>query len=285
MENIKQIVEKRISSRKFTGEDLSVSEIKEINKIINRKIKTPFGSNFVFKLIDKNDFHKNKKIKLGTYGFISNGRYFIVGKSPSEMEAFVDYGYALERVVLDITALSLGSCWLGGTFNRKKFNETVKLKDGEVIPSVIVTGRAYQKRSIREKITRASVKADQRKDFKELFFEGNFETPFDPGSRKIKEALNMLRLAPSAENGQPWRVLSENNKFFFYLKRKKIIDMVIKKVDLHMVDMGIAMSHFELTLNENGIKGFWKKETNHCKQENLEYIASWVMNNDKIFQN
>ena len=71
----------------------------------------------------------------------------------------------------------------------------------------------------------------------------------------------------------------------FYLKRKRIIDMVIKKVDLHMVDMGIAMSHFELTLNENGIKGFWKKETNHCKQENLEYIASWVMNNDKIFQN
>ncbi|WP_242961363.1 nitroreductase family protein, partial [Clostridium beijerinckii] len=56
---------------------------------------------------------------------------FIVSSISKSDNALVDLGYLLERAVLYATDLNLGTCWLGGTFNKGQFAEVMELKDNE----------------------------------------------------------------------------------------------------------------------------------------------------------
>jgi len=87
-----------------------------------------------------------------------------------------------------------------------------------------------------------------------------------------------VRLAPSASNRQPWRILKEkrSNIFHFYLERAKIYAKAIKRIDMQKVDMGIAMCHFELAARELGLTGSWQQQGNQTNREDKEYIISWT---------
>ena len=63
----------------------------------------------------------------------------------------------------------------------------------------------------------------------------------------------MVRLAPSAVNKQPWRVVISDNAAHFYLNRSKGFGHE-GKLDMQMIDMGIALCHFVLTAKENSME-------------------------------
>lgn len=79
-------------------------------------------------------------------------------------------------------------------------------------------------------------------------------------------ALEAVRRAPSAVNKQPWRVYAEGAKdcFHFYIKGTS------------MVDIGIAMSHFELAAKGQDISGQWIKREDVATRDGLTYIMTWV---------
>ena len=61
----------------------------------------------------------------------------------------------------------------------------------------------------------------------------------------------MVRWAPSAVNKQPWRIIVSNNNYHFYEKRDK--GYVGEKTgDLQKIDVGIALCHFVMGLEEKG---------------------------------
>jgi hypothetical protein len=86
----------------------------------------------------------------------------------------------------------------------------------------------------------------------------------------------MARLAPSSGNTQPWRVFFDEtaNEFHFF---KKSISKRYELKGLHDIDMGIALSHFELTSLQNGLSGRWLKYANENVDsiEDLQYIMTW----------
>jgi nitroreductase len=92
----------------------------------------------------------------------------------------------------------------------------------------------------------------------------------------------MLRLGPSASNRQPWRVVKEPGRavFHFYLRRSAGYEKLIRAVDLQRIDLGIAMSHFELTARELGLEGHWEPRPPPLDPlpERTGYIQSWVGN-------
>ena len=55
-------------------------------------------------------------------------------------------------------------------------------------------------------------------------------------------------------------------------------DKLIKAVDLQRLDLGIAMSHFELTARELGLVGRWEKTPPSFSRlpERTEYVQSWI---------
>jgi nitroreductase len=280
MENpqeLKNAIINRSSVRRYLENDFEDSLIISIESILNQDIETPFGNKPRFYLIDKQNFTE-QKIKLGTYGFISGSRYFIVGAVAINDYCLEDFGFAMEQIILELTVLGLGTCWLGGTFKRSEYEKTIQLEENHIIPAITPVGFPTPQKSLKEKIIKTLVRAKTRHPFNDLFFQSNLESSFGEDiDTEFKEALEMVRLAPSAENAQPWRVIfTESNKFHFYLKHSKIIEKTFPKIDLQKVDMGIAMSHFELYLNKSGFKISWRSDANgsFLEKDNLQYIAT-----------
>ncbi|MCX6554510.1 MAG: nitroreductase, partial [Candidatus Aminicenantes bacterium] len=91
--------------------------------------------------------------------------------------------------------------------------------------------------------------------------------------------LECVRLAPSASNRQPWRILQQDGAFHFFLSRDKAYSAMMPHVDLQRIDLGIAMCHFQLSAAELGLAGGWQDEDPRlpATPANYEYIVSFVI--------
>ncbi|MDF2673147.1 MAG: nitroreductase [Clostridiales bacterium] len=272
------VIKSRHSVRTYKYEKLS-EEIKR--KLINysKKIESPFDAKVRLELIDELKIAEKGNVKIGTYGIIKGTSSYITGALEKGDNSLEMLGYCLEKLVLYGTSLGLGTCWLGGTFKRSQFSKMIDLKENELLPIVIPIGYEADKKSLVEAIMRRGAGSDNRKTWNELFYNGNFETSLDEKSAgSYSLALEMVRLAPSASNKQPWRILKQDNYYHFYMEATKGYGKALG-FNIQKIDMGIAMCHFEMTLVEAGIEGHWEYEYYRqfsVSDENIEYIASWL---------
>ena len=181
-----------------------------------------------------------------------------------------------EKLVLYATSLGLGTCWLGGTFNRGAFASAMEMKENEIFPIVSPIGYPAQKKSMLEQIMRKTTKADARLPWKELFFKNDLHTVLlEKEAGEYAFPLEMLRQAPSAVNKQPWRVIAEGDRFHFYEKHSATTEAV--GVDMHRIDVGIGICHFHLAALEQGLQGhFERNEPQFHMPKDMMYIVSWV---------
>lgn len=265
-----ETMKKRISVRTYTGEAIPEDVMQKVRKILERT-DNPFGVKVRFSLLERD----NSEGRLGTYGFIRGPKVFIAGSLKECKNDLEGYGYAFEKVILDLTELSLGTCWLGGTFKRGTFAKSIKLREGEYLPAATPIGYARQKKSLAERIVAASAGARKRIAFSELFFDGDFNTPLETDDQNLKTCLEMVRIAPSASNKQPWRVVKQDESLHFYLaKTKNYIGNKSFGFCMQKIDLGIAACHFELAAKELGLKG--AITINNPKIDtDYEYSFSW----------
>jgi nitroreductase len=274
---ITEIIKKRISCRTYSEKPIEANVLKEFSALVNAAHTGPFGNQPKFKLIKLMSLTPQEWKKLGTYGVIKNARIFLVGSIQDGNMAMEDYGYCMERLILQATQLGLGTCWLGGTLQRSKFAQAIGLRDGELLPTISPVGYPAQQKSITEKMMRWGIGSDNRKPWSDLFFDDNFSQPLTQAQAgKYAEALENLRLAPSASNKQPWRILRDAkiNSFHLYLSRAFGYNSMFP-VSLQNIDMGIAMCHFALTVQENNLKGKWQIKADAPKEKSLDYIVTW----------
>ena len=116
----------------------------------------------------------------------------------------------------------------------------------------------------------------------QIFFDGDFTKPLEEKeSGNYKDALEMVRIAPSVSNKQPWRIVfqKDKNTLHFFIQRSKSYLTAYK--NLQKIDLEIALCHFELTGNEPGIKGGWiEKQPVILNLPDLcQYVISWQENN------
>ena len=155
---------------------------------------------------------------------------YVAGKYQKQKNAELSFGYAFEKFILYAASLGLGTVWLAATIDRKAFE----------------LGYAAEKRSIRESMMRRGMKSDSRVPFGELFFRNNFQNPLNESDAGIWQLpLEMVRLAPSATNKQPWRAIAEKDWVHFYEKKTPGYDKEATG-DIQKVDLGIALCHFEI---------------------------------------
>ena len=274
---VTEIIKKRFSCRTYSDKSIEDKVMQEFLTILNNAHKGPFSNDPSFKLIHLTSFTAQEAKKLGTYGVIKNANLFLVGTIKNGHLAMEDYGYCKEEIILKATALGLGTCWLGGTFQSSNFARAVDLQKDELLPTVTPVGYPALEKRFAERMIRLVAGSDNRKAWSDIFFTGNFSTPLAQTQAGIyAEALENIRIAPSASNKQPWRILRDNTKplFHFFLERSPKYKMM-GLVSLQDVDMGIAMCHFDLTLQEMSIKGKWLVGSNHPKEKSLDYVASW----------
>jgi len=272
------MIKKRISCRTYRNAHLTERDQQKLKDFLGQNIQGPFGNRVRFELIDFAGKEHEEIKTLGTYGFIRGARTFIVGAVIKGSLAMEDYGYCMEKNILAATYWGLGTCWLGGTFDRSASAAKINKKEDEVVPAITPVGYAKDKKSIMDSTIRFFAKSNSRKAWEELFFEGDTSSPLKPNvSEKFELPFECVRLGPSASNRQPWRIIKEKDKeiFHFYLSRTPGYGKIFADVSLQDIDMGIAMCHFEIGAQELNLKGSWKTIP-APQQKVFEYVVSWV---------
>ena len=275
IQDIEKMIRMRTSIRTFSNIDIEAEKKQLIVDFMLSNSVGIFGNKVDFYWIDGGS-DEFKEVKLGTYGVISGTKTFIAGKVGNTDKNFEDFGYCMEKLVLYCAQLNIGTCWMGGTYKKTAFSTAVDLQEDEFIPAVTPIGYFETKKRTIDKLFRHIAGSDNRLPFDELFFSEKFLQPL---SEKEKDTyhflLEMTRLAPSASNKQPWRVVVNDRMLHFYLKRTPNYNKKMLHSDLQRVDMGIAISHCDLVLNEKKMPHSWNIQNPLLDPDELtEYIAS-----------
>ncbi|MBW2704489.1 MAG: nitroreductase [Deltaproteobacteria bacterium] len=280
--NPSDLVARRASFRTFDRKAIDSEAREVLVDWMNGPPAAPFGNAVSLHLLERFDASA-KDAKLGTYGMIRGAVNFLVGAVAPAEHDMEDFGFVFEMALLKATELGLGSCWLGGTLKRGAFASAADLSRDLVVPAVSPLGRAVDRR-LTDRAMRFFVGSKKRKDSGLLFFSEDFSKDLDLKSGAgvaWVQALEMLRLGPSASNKQPWRVVAEGDRkrFHFFVQRNAGYER-FSSVDLQRVDMGIAMAHFALGMFENGVSGQFVDEPSSAANielpERSSYIASWI---------
>jgi hypothetical protein len=273
-----ELIKKRRSCRSFSAIILKNHihhELLDFIKLLLPK-NLPFlnftQASFEFKIIDK----PSNQRPSDSFRIFKNGRNILFASIPGTKLSFESYGYLLQLIALKIIDLNLSSCWVG-YFHKPSFS--IYLSANNVIPAILLFGYP-QKQTIREKIIRFAIKSNNRKPWQDLFFDQSFKIPLKYNTNHpLFHPLELLRLSPSSGNTQPWRLLCQDqSKIVHFFKNP--VNRNYNKRKLHNLDMGIAICHFELGLQVEGLSVNWtfmKTQPEHWPA-GLEYIISCEIN-------
>lgn len=265
-----EMIRGRRSVRTFDGTALRPEDAQRIMEYAGT-VGNPYGIPITWRILDAEEHGLESAVIVGTDTFIAGK----VKRVPHAEEAF---GYAFEKIVLFAQSIGVGTTWIAGTMNRAAFEQAMEVADDEVMPCVSPLGYPAKKMSLRETMMRKGVKADSRLAFGELFCDGSFDKPLTAAAAgELAEALEAVRLAPSAVNKQPWRVVICGDKAHFYEKRSRGY-VGENGWDLQKIDVGIALCHFEMAAKESGLSvTFDIGDPGLTADEGTEYIASFAV--------
>lgn len=272
--SVEEAIRNRVSVRNFKDQSIEADKLKMLKAFL-KECHNPFNHDVNFHLFEMPDSSSSQK--LGTYGVIKGAKHYLGASIVLREYALEACGYEMEHTILFLTSMNLGTCWLGGTFNRKAFAKLLNITDGEILPVITPIGYAHDQRHIQEAIMRRMVKAGQRLPWKDLFFYEDFHTSL------LEEHINdyvfvceMVRLAPSASNKQPWRIVYHQKAFHFYEDQTPGYSTAFS-YDIQRIDMGIAAAHFELAAKERGLQGCFVFNQNHLDvlPKNMHYAFTW----------
>ncbi|MDK2813703.1 MAG: hypothetical protein PWQ08_958 [Clostridiales bacterium] len=272
---VEQTIRKRYSVRTYEERAITEEDKAKLMAYANA-LSNPFGVPVTFHLLETKDASNSQK--LGTYGVIKGTKVFLGATVPAGELSLEAVGYDFEQLILYATHLGIGTCWLAATFNRSAFTTAIGVKEAYQFPAISPIGYPKEKKSLTESLFRKTLKSNQRKNWSELFFKGNFNTPLtEADAGEYAFPLEMLRLAPSATNKQPWRIVQSNDAYHFYAE----IDSGSSEenpVAIQRVDVGIGANHFHLTALEKNISGKFEKlaDVEIAAPKNLRYLFSWV---------
>lgn len=245
---MKKAIKQRRSVRNYNG--IAITDVHE--QLIQTYISNPENLTGIFGqkikiYLNKEEGRRSEKI--GTYGIIKNAQAYLVTVCETSKETLVDCGYVFEKLVLYLESIGLNTCWMGGTFNRGKIKVQGSIGSDEMIPIISPVGYGADKSSLIDKTFRKLAKSDQRFEFDKMFFFGDFNHRIEEDSKR--EVLEQVRLAPSASNQQPWRVvIGEDGAAHFYIERTPNYGKNKLSYDIQMVDIGIAISHYEMMVGQ-----------------------------------
>lgn len=241
---IEKVIRARRSVRTFDGSALRPEDGEKIMAFAG-EAENPYAIPISWRLLDpkKEDLHS--PVITGESAYLAGK----LKKVPHGEEAF---GYSFERLLLYAWSLGVGSTWIAGTMDRPAFERAMALEKDEVMPCVTPLGYAAKRMSLRETMMRKGIKADTRQDFASLVFREEFGKAMLPEEAgPLRLPLELVLLAPSAVNKQPWRMVVCGNTVHFYEKRSK--GYVSDGWDIQKIDMGIALCHFALASEEAGL--------------------------------
>jgi len=268
-----EMIKQRKSVRTFDGRELTAADRESLSDYISR-MDNPFHVPVDFCLLDAKEYDLSSPV-------ISGANTYMAAKVKRVEHFEIAYGYSFEKACLYALSLGIGTVMLAASLSRSTFEKAMDVQEDEVLPTASPVGYPAEKRSVLERLMRKALKADDRILFSKLFFDGSFgkglskEAAAEGDLGVFAEALEMARLAPSAANKQPWRAVVERDRVHFY-EHQTMKESPLG--DVQKVDVGIALCHFDMSMEEAGIAGEFVFEEPEIKApEGVHYIVTYIL--------
>ena len=152
-------------------------------------------------------------------------------------------GYYGEKLVLEATAMGLGTCWVASTYDAR--TTRAELADGEKLWDVIPIGYAAAKMPLKQKTFRAAIRAKSKKPEQMA----DSDLPWRDLPEWFRAGVEAAERGPSAVNRQP--------VVFRWLGGRVTAGLRSTEYDVSYNDLGIAKLHFELGAAAKGASGRW----------------------------
>jgi hypothetical protein len=197
------------------------------------------------------------KVKVLRKGEVKNNRspYCLAFYSEEKPFHRENIGFIGQHIELELQSRGLGTCWWGMKKPKKDYKKTDGL-------SCIIT------------MTAGLPQKDEPRIYPEGFIRKS-ASEITIGNTAAEDSLiEVVRIAPSAVNLQPWLMEKAGNNYNFSIRPpKSMIEKLIK--DMRYIDMGIAMAHLFIKAKADGANVSFSFEGKSSAQGG--FIASAVV--------
>lgn len=196
---------------------------------------------------------------LGAYGRMVSPPHLLVPYLAGAAAHLTDLGYRAQQVVVRLTLLGLGSCYVGCLPWEERARAYFGLEEEARLPVTVVYGRPATGRGRRtlDAAMRRLVGATHKRPAEQLFYDGDFDHP-QPPPAALAELIEAARHAPSADNAQPWRFLWRDGVLYLYVVRSSWRYQMGGSQEYRFYDGGICMANVALAMEALGVAGQWE---------------------------
>jgi nitroreductase len=258
MSDLYRAILDRSSIRRYDPQPLDTALMERVKRIIAG----------VEPLVPENDFrvfHRPGMLidkefirSMGAYGYIVSPPHALAPFTVGARFPLVDLGYRVEQIVVGLTQLGIGSCYIGTMgredANRKRLNLPPDSRCGALLvfgyPASSLGGRTLNA------FIRSVPKGDARLPEDQVFFVGSFDRPRE-APEDLKPLITAARFAPSAINTQPWLFLWSDPQLHVFVKRHNPKYGRGAGQDYRFYDGGISMANLWLARKAMSLKGRW----------------------------
>lgn len=252
----------RKSIRKYDEAGLSKEMLEKVDDIIRKADRLYSDIDMKIHIVEE-----GKKIQAISSGFIGSygkiyGPHYLVMTSVEKEGYLENIGYTLENVVLELAALGIGTCWIGGSIKKNLLDGIIHIPAGHK-PVIVIS---FGKPSNGNELIRSEAGKVKRKPLSEILA-GGMEGDW-------KDIMEAVRLAPSAVNLQPWRFsFSKEHVHAFVVKRGGLMPKHLSL--MNRIDIGISLSHLAIAAKHFN-KDIRFEKLPGVAEKGLVYITSAV---------
>ncbi|WP_455537732.1 nitroreductase family protein [Terrisporobacter sp.] len=210
---------------------------------------------------------------LGKDSKVKAPHYIIITSNKGE-DYLQNIGFAMERLILELTSLGVGTSWLKCELKKEdikefvqldeiydEYDEDVDIDESQIEYPISLIAIGYPDEY--ESLFRKSKRSYDRKKMKEVC------KNFDP---KWNEVMEGVRVAPSMSNKQPWEFKQREYGFDLY---ESLPHKYLKIENENKISMGIALCHFDVSCKANKLEvEYIKKDVKEKRKK--EYFISIV---------
>lgn len=253
---------RRKSIRKYLDEELHIGIIEELKDAAKSAKRLYDDIDMDIHVVENGGKIQNVISGIiGSYGKI-RAPHYIIATSETKDGYLENVGYVLEPMVLKLTEMGIGTCWIGGSINKQLLKQIIDIKERHVPVIVIAFGYPRDEYDI----TTKALKSRNRKDLSDLIM--------DDMGITWQYIIDAARMAPSSINSQPWRFFKRENIVDVYsVQRRGLLAKHLQKMNL--IDVGIALSHIEIASKKYDREVHFEKLAQRDK-EGLVYITSII---------
>lgn len=198
--------------------------------------------------------------------------YILITSNKGE-DYLQNIGFAIEKLVLELTCLGVGTSWLKCQLKREDVKEFVQLdeidseyddEDNDIDESKIeypVSLLAIGYPDEYESLFRKSKRSYDRKKTKEIC------SKFNP---KWNDVFDGVRVAPSIMNKQPWVFKEKDYGFDLY---ESTPNKRLKIEDENKISMGVALRHLDICCKEKKLDIEYVKKNIKDKRKKTYFIS------------